>query len=67
MLIRKEIVKKKLQMEIDLLKKKNCELEVHIENIKQQTPKRSNNQDKKKKKNEIQFSLKPITEAQKLD
>ena len=66
MLIRKEIVKKKLQMEIDLLKKKDCELEVHIEKIKQQTPKRSNNQDKKKK-NEIQFSLKPITEAQKLD
>ena len=66
MLIRTEIVKKKLQMEIDLLKKKDCELEVHIEKIKQQTPKRSNNQDKKKK-NEIQFSLKPITEAQKLD
>ena len=37
-------------MEIDLLKKKNCELEVHIEKIKQQTPKRINNQDKKKKK-----------------
>ena len=55
MLIRKEIVKKKLQMEIDLLKKKNCELEVHIEKIKQQTPKRSNNQDKKKKKMKFNF------------
>ena len=47
-------------MEIDLLKKTNCDLEVHIE-----TPKRINNQDKKN--NEIQLSLKPITEAQKLD
>ena len=35
-------------MEIDLLKKKNCDLEVHIEKITQQTPKRINNQDKKK-------------------
>lgn len=52
-------------MEIDLLKKTNCDLEVHIEKIMQQTPKRINNQDKKN--NEIQLSLKPITEAQKLD
>lgn len=52
-------------MEIDLLKKTNCDLEVHIEKITQQTPKRINNQDMNN--DEIQLSLKPITEAQKLD
>ena len=45
-------------MEIDLLKKKNCDLEVHIEKITQQTPKRINNRDKKIMKFNFHWNLK---------
>ena len=61
-----KVYKKKLQKEIDTLKKENSELRVHIENItwSKQQKDLSNNQDKQK--NGIQVSLKCITETQKL-
>ena len=79
MLIRKEVAtlketlletfeskQKKLQKEIDTLKKENSELRVHIENIicSKQQKDISNNQDKQN--DEIQFLLESITERQEL-
>ena len=54
---------KKLQKEIDTLKKENSELSTHVENIKQEKD-ISNNQDKEN--NEIQLLLKSISETQEL-
>ena len=61
-----ESKQKKLQKEIDTLKKENSELRVHIENIicSKQQKDISNNQDKQN--DEIQFSLESITERQEL-
>ena len=61
-----ESKQKKLQKEIDTLKKENSELRAHIEEItcSKQQKDISNNQDKQK--NEIQVSLKSITETQEL-
>ena len=79
MLIRKEVAalreslletfeskQKMLQKEIDSLKKENCELRFHIKNItcSKQQKDLSNNQDREN--NEIQLSLRPITEVQEL-
>ena len=61
-----ESKQKKLQKEIDTLKKVNSELRVHIENItcSKQQKDIYNKQDKEN--NEIQISLKSIAEAQEL-
>ena len=79
MLIRKEVAtykenlletfeskQKKLQKEVDTLEKENSELRVHIENIRcsKQQKYLSNNQDKQN--NEIQVSLKSLTQTQEL-
>ena len=57
---------KKLQKEIDTLKKENSELRIHIENItcSKQQKDISNNQ--RKENNEIQLSLKSVTETEEL-
>ena len=62
----KQLCWKQLQKEIDTLKKYNSELRVYIKNIRfsKQQKDISNNQDKQS--NEIQVSLKSLTEVQRL-
>ena len=61
-----KINKKKLQKKIDTLKRENSELRIHIENITRSRQQKDICNNRDKEHNEIQLSLKSITETQEL-